>query len=711
MIHSLTSFFTPQGVAVIGASPNPGKISHGVWYNLTHSGFTGPVYPVNPRYPELDGRPCYQDIGQTPDPLDLVVIVLPARITPPIVKACGERGVKAIIIISGGFKEAGSTGADLEAECLALARHYGMRLVGPNCVGIMDLTSGLNTTFLTGRPPPGGVGFVSQSGGVCSGGIAYLTGKNIGLSRFVSLGNEADVTETDVIEYLADDPHTSVIAVYVEGIKNGARFMEVTRRVTRHKPIVMLKAGRTAAGEQAVSSHTGAMAGSAEACRAAFRQCGIIEAASMSELFDLSLALACQPLPAGGQVFVLTNSGGPAALAADTLSAQGLALPHLSQTTQTALRDHLCEDIQLANPIDMLGGAGPAEFEFALPKILADSHVDAVLVIVVPHLLLEAADTAHHINRAAAQSRKPVLTCFVGDRNVDEARRILHEQNLPMYCFPETAAHILSVMSRYAAWQQKKEDDGPPPTRAANRDAVRQVLARTNGSRGLGEADTRPILSAYHIPIIPGQVAHSPAEASEVAAALNSPVALKIVSPDILHKSDAGGIRLNLNTPGAVAAAYQELMTAATAAHPAARLNGVLVEAMAPAGHDVIVGMRRDPQFGPLLMFGLGGIYVELLTDVSFRVAPITRAEALAMIGETKAGKLLSGLRGQPPADLDATADCLLALGQLALDFPEIAEVEVNPLRVLEQGALALDGRIILENREAAEDQSHPGRT
>jgi len=367
-------------------------------------------------------------------------------------------------------------------------------------------------------------------------------------------------------------------------------------------------------------------------------------------------------------------------------------LPHLSRDTQTALRPRLCPDIPLGNPIDMLGGAGPTEFEFALPEILADSQVDAVLAIVVPHLLLDAAEAAHSISRAAHQSAKPVLTCFVGDRNVDEARRILHQNNLPMYCFPEISAQTLSAMSRYADWQRQTGDDAPPPALALDRAAIRRALAQAGDAAALGEADTRPILTACGIPVIPGAVARTPAEAVEAAAMLGGPVAMKIVSPKILHKSDAGGIRLNLHGESAALEAWQTLMQAAAATQP----QGVLVEAMAPPGHDVIAGMRRDPQFGPLLMFGLGGIYVELLTDVSFRVAPINRAEARAMIAETKAGKLLSGLRGQPPADIDAAVDCLLALSQLALEFPQIAEVEINPLRVLEQGAFALDGRIIL---------------
>jgi acetyltransferase len=700
MTRTLIPFFAPQGVALIGASSNPQKIGAAILRNLTEGGYRGRVYPVNPRCDQIGGLPCYASIADVPDPVDLAVIVLPAPLTPPVLKACGRRGLKAAIIISSGFKETGPEGAAVEAECAAIAGDYGMRLIGPNCLGTMDLSTGLNTTFLEGRPAPGRIGFISQSGGVCGGGISYANSKQIGFSRFVSLGNEADVTETDIIAYLADDPNTHVIAVYVEGIKDGPRFMEVARRVTRHKPIVLLKAGRTEAGSRAVSSHTGALAGSRVAYETAFRQCGIIEAFSITDLFDISLALACQPLPAGNRVFVLTNSGGPAALATDSLALYGLDLPHLRLDTTAALTEGLDPVIQIANPIDMLGGAGPQEYEFALPVILSDPNIDAVLVILVPHLLLNPTETATRISRMATVATKPIMTCFVGEDTVSEARRILHRHHIPMYNFPEVACRALSQMSRYAEWRRNERPDRAPAALDMNREAIQSILEAANGLHALAEARTRPVLTACDIPVIAGEIARSPEAAVKIAAELGYPVVLKIVSADILHKSETDGIRLNLNSSAAVATAYHELMQTASMANPEAELEGVLVQKMASEGYEVIIGMRRDPQFGPLVMVGLGGIYVELLTEVSFRVAPISEEEALAMIHETSAGRLLSGLRGRPAADIKAVVDCVLRLSRLGLAFPQIQEVEVNPLLVLPQGqgAVALDGRIILSS-------------
>lgn len=693
MTTTLDNFFSPRGVALIGASPNPTKLSYGVLRNLTAYGYQGQLYPVNPNYPEVANLTCYPDIAAVPEPVDLAVILLPAKLVPEVLKACGQRGLKAAIIISGGFKEVGAAGRLLETECLAIARRYGLRLIGPNCVGTLDPQTGLNTTFISGMPQPGRIGFLSQSGGVCGGIIDYVIGKRIGFSRFVSLGNEADVTETDMIDHLGQGPHTGVIAAYVEAIRDGCRFMAVSRQVTRRKPIVLLKAGRTAAGGRAVSSHTGAMAGSNDAYEAAFKQCGIIQAVSIPELFDISLALATQPLPAGNRVFVLSNSGGPAALATDNLAAQGLVLPDLTPATKSRLQARLEPTIQLANPMDMLGGAGPDEYEFALPIILADPNVEAVLVIVVPHLLLDPTEAAHKICRVAKDTTKPVLTCFLGDHSVNEARQILHRHSIPMYPFPETACRALSALVHYAGWRNHNHIE-PPPQFEVNRRAVARLLAHANSNRALGEAAVRPILTAYGIPVIPGQVAHNPHEAVDIANKLGYPVALKIVSPDIFHKSEAGGIKLDLAGPPAVAAAYQHMLARAGQS----RMEGALVEAMAPAGNEVIVGMRRDPQFGPLIMFGLGGIYVELWADVSFRVAPFNRHEALALINETRAGRLLAGLRGRGRSDIEAVADCILRLSQLALDFPQIEEVEINPLLVLAEGegVMALDGRILL---------------
>jgi acetyltransferase len=524
----------------------------------------------------------------------------------------------------------------------------------------------------------------------------------------VSLGNEADVTETDVIDFLADDPNTRVIALYVEQIRDGQRFMAVARRVTPHKPIVMLRAGRTRAGIAAVSSHTGALAGANQAYDAAFKQCGVIETRSIRELFDISLGLAFQPIPRGGRVFVLSNSGGPAALAADDLSELDVCLPPLSPGTESRLLAGLDPAVLPGNPIDMLGSAGPAEFEFALPIVLSDPGIDAVLVVVVPHMLLNATDTARRICAVAAHAEKPIVTCFVGGPGVSEARRILHQHRIPMYTCPRTASRVIDALTNVAAW--RSHQPGPQAGVIPKIDAlaVARLLAAANSHRKLGEAATRPIFSACNIPIIAGGLARNAAQAVDLADRLNYPVVLKIVSPDILHKSEAGGVRLNLHNAVAVGKAYRQLLTDADALKPGLNIEGVLVEKMAPRGHEVIVGMRRDPQFGPLLMFGLGGIYVELLTDVSFRIAPIDRDEALAMIYETRAGRLLAGLRGQPPAHIEAVADCILQLSQLALAFPQIEEVEVNPLLVLPhgQGAVALDGRIVL----AANRQPHGER-
>lgn len=698
MVDDLAPFFSPRGVALIGATPNPRKLGYGVWRNLTQFGYQGRVYPVNPKYQQIDDWPCYPDIASLPDPVDLAVIVLPAPVAPATLEACGRRGIGAAIIISGGFKEVGPEGAALEQACVAMGQRYDIRLIGPNCIGTMDLQTGLNTSFVEGVLRPGGIGFVSQSGGVCGGFLAFVEEKHIGFSRFASLGNAADVNETDIIEYLADDPHTRVITVYVEAIADGRRFMEAARRTSQQKPIVLLKAGRTEAGGRAISSHTGSLAGSNAAYEAAFHQSGVIEVASISELFEVSVALASQPSPASQRVFVLTNSGGPAALAADHLASAGMCLTDLAPVTQEALRSALGPTVQIGNPTDMLGGAGPAEFEAALRIVMADPAIDSVLVILVSHLLLDPTETAARLCQLAPDLTKPIIACFMGE-GVAEARRMLHEHHIPMYDFPEAASRALGAMCRYADWRRAVRQAEPrPELNGLNLEIVREMLAQANHNRALGEAHTRPVLEAYRIPVIAGRMARSPEEAVEIAGELGYPVAMKVVSPDILHKSEAGGIRLNLADAEAIREAYRHLVARMAATHPQASLEGVLVEKMAPPGQEVIVGMRRDPQFGPLLMFGLGGIYVELLTDISFRVAPIDRTEALAMIHETKAGRLLAGMRGQERADIEAVVDCILRLSQLALDFSEIEEVEVNPLLALPkgQGAVALDGRVIL---------------
>ena len=693
----LTPFFEPSGVAVIGASSNPRKLSYGILRNLINSRYTGAVYPVNPGAAEILGKPCYADIAAVPDPVELAVLVIPAGATLQTLTDCGERGIKAAIIISGGFKEVGSGGADLEKQCLEVARRYHMRLIGPNCVGAMNLHNGLNTTFIHGVPDEGGIGFLSQSGAVCGGVVDFVHGKKVGFSHFLSLGNEADVTETDIIDYLGADPNTRVIAAYVEQIRDGRRFLEVARRVSRIKPIVLIKAGRTSAGARAVSSHTGSLAGSHTAYQAAFKQAGVIEVDTFAELFDVALALDTQPIPKGNRAVILTNAGGPAALASDSLSSSGFALGDLSETTRTLLRQHLNPSAQVSNPVDMLGGAEPPEYEMAVRAALADPQVDVVLPILVPQALVNPAEVARAIVTAATGAKKTVLACIMGDESVAEARLILQGNGIPMYVYPETMGKVLSAMRRYDLWRQTAE---PQVNLLEHIDQQRAaaLLKASGPAKALGEAATRPLLQAYGIPVVQGVTATSAADAAAAAQRIGFPVVMKIISPDILHKSDVGGIRLNLKSDLEVSAEYESLMQDMRDRQPQARIEGVLIEQMASRGQEVIVGMKRDPGFGPLLMFGLGGIYVELFKDVSFRVAPVSPAEALAMIHETSAGRLLTGFRGQPKADLDAVVDCICRVSQLALDFDEIQEVEVNPLLVFPegQGALALDGRVIL---------------
>lgn len=695
MPQGLKPFFAPQGVAIIGASAAPNKLSYGILRNMTLYGYRGQIAPVNPNADQILGLKCYSDIASVPDPLDLAVIVLPAPAIPATLEACGRRGIRAVTIISGGFKEVGEHGAALERQILEIASRYQMRLIGPNCVGTLDLYSGLNTTFIQGVPETGAIGFISQSGAVGGGVVDYIRNKFIGFSNFASLGNEADITETDVIEYLSEDEHTRVIAVYVEMIRDGQRFMRIARQVSRSKPIVLLKAGRTGAGARAVSSHTGSLAGSHAAYRAAFQQSGVIEAQTVSDLFDISMALAHQPLPKGNRVAIITNAGGPAALLSDSLGEHGLQIADLEEQTRTALRGRLNPAAQVANPIDMLGGAEPPEYEFALQQALADPNVDAAVVILVPQALVNPLEVAEKIIQVSVLRQKPVLTCFMGEWSVEQARQRLHGSGIPMYVFPEIPGRVLGAMLQYAHWQQQSQFE-PVQLSGIDRAAAAQILGQAAAQSTLGEAQTRPLFEAYGIPLVAGQAVRSPDQAAEAAGRLGFPVALKIISPDILHKSDFGGIRLHLNDPQAVRTAYQEMMESIAARLPQARLEGALVERMADKGHEVIIGMRRDPNFGPLMMFGLGGIYVELFGDVSFRVAPLTRREALEMIHQTHAGKLLSGFRGEEPGDLQAVVEVILRLSQLALDFPQIAEMEINPLRVFRQGALALDGRIIL---------------
>ena len=699
MTTDLAPFFSPAGVAIIGASTNPRKLSYGILKNLTLYGYTGGIYPVNPKADQILGLKVYPDVSEVPDPVELAVIVLPAGMTPDVIRSCGKRGIKAAIIISGGFREVGGNGVVLEQECLQIADEYGMRLIGPNCVGTVDLLTGLNTTFIEGLPVKGSIGFLSQSGAVCGGVVDYIADKGIGFSHFASLGNELDVDESDMIAYFGAHPAVKVIAAYVEGIQDGQKFIRTAQRVSRDKPIVLLKAGRSDAGAQAVSSHTGSLAGSYAAYQAAFKQAGVIEVDDLPALFDVAWGLSCQPLPKGNRVAIFTNAGGPAALASDALDANGFKLATITAEKQAQLAEKLNPSAQVSNPVDMLGGAEPLEFAHCLETLIDDPEVDVLLPMLVPQSLVNPGDVARAIVEQARKTNKTVLACMVGEQSLTEARQVLHENEIPMSIFPEVPGKVLGAMQFYRSWLEK--DRGKVFRFTDTQEAEVQSTLEDAPRKALGEAETRPVLKAYGLNLIPGAVAGDADEAASIAEEIGFPVAAKVVSPQILHKSDLGGIALNLTDAASIKDAVNAMQDRIGAAAPEAVIEGYLVEKMAPKGLELIIGMRRDPTFGPLMMFGLGGVVVELFKDVGFGIAPLSPQQAREMIESTRAGKLLQGFRGGPVYDLDAVVDVIGRLSQLALDHPSIAEVEVNPLLVLPegQGALVLDARMIIDSK------------
>jgi acetyltransferase len=697
-------------VALIGASRSPAKLSYGVLKNLLdpQTGYPGPVYPVNPQADEILGLRCYPEIGAVPDPVELAILLIPADLVPAAVEACGKRGVKAAVIISGGFREVGPEGATRERQVVEIAQTYEMRLMGPNGIGVIDTHTPLNTTFVRSMPPAGEIAFLSQSGALCGGIIDWAVGRGIGFSRLLSLGNEADVNETDALPCLAADEATGVITLYLEDIKGGPAFLQAARAAADVKPVLAVKTGRTTGGQAATASHTGALAGEHAAFQAACRQTGVIEVESIAGMFHAALALAYQPLPQGKRIAILTNAGGPAALAADALEPAGLALVETSPETRSALRRILAPDAQVAGPVDMLGGATPQDYRQALELVLADPNNDGVLAILVPTVLVNPAEVVEALAAASRASAKPLLACLMGDASLDKAFSAAQCSRIPAYAFPEEAVQAFGILWQRSHWVATPHPAAAMPA-GMDLERVASLLqsAHQAGHQALDAEEGARLIEAAGIPVPPSWLASSPEEAAEYARQVGFPVALKLASPDILHKTDAGGVILGIVDEDKARAGFQVILERARAASPGARLRGVQVQKMVAGGQEVIVGVKRDPTFGPLVMFGLGGIYVEVLGDVSFRLAPLSRQDAEEMIAEVRSSRLLTGLRGAKPADRAALIDALLRAGWLAANFPQIAEMDLNPLFVMPdplrdtrrgkgQGVLAADVRIIL---------------
>jgi acetyl coenzyme A synthetase (ADP forming)-like protein len=696
---SLAPFFSPRGIALIGASTDPYKLGYGLARNLVQCNFQGAIHFVNPKGGSLLGRPVHLSVLELPDPVDMAIVLIPAAGVADVLKDCATRGIHAVIVASGGFRETGIQGAEMESNLMEIARHYGIRILGPNCIGLLDTHLPLDATFLPPPgPPPGDVAFISHSGAICAAVIDWARGQGFGLSRLVSLGNQADVNETDVLAPVAEDHFTRVLTLYLEGVSDGPRFVKEARKITRHKPIVALKVGRYPSGQRAAASHTGALAGQETAFNAAFRRAGVIRADTSEELFDWARALAWCPLPKGRAIAILTSAGGPGVTAADALEMNGMSLAILSPDTRAKLSQLLPAAASLNNPVDMLASASPEQFAACLQVLLLDPSVNGVLVVTPPPPMHTAGAVAKAMIPVIHNSDKPVTIALMGERLIQEAVEHFRAARVPEYRFPERAASALAVLAQRAEYllQERNLQSEEVSVDKGSVEKLLQSLGQTSGFLNANQISF--ILQAYHLPDVPLRLATTPDEASKFAQELGFPIVLKIASPDIIHKSDIGGVMLNLVDSEAVSIAYAKIISNTRAAYPNALITGVYVQRMLPPGQEIILGAIQDAQFGPMVMFGSGGVEVEGLKDVAFALAPVTDQDADWMLGNTWAGRRLLGFRNLPPADKQAVLDTIKRLGQLAADFPQLTEIEINPLRVFpsSQGVAALDVRMKL---------------
>jgi acetyltransferase len=697
-LGSLADFFKPRSVAIIGASKSPGKIGNVIVRNMIQSGFSGMIFPVNPKEKEIEGLTCYASVDRTPEPADLAVLSIPAARSLDAAGICGKSGVKNLVVITAGFKEIGKEGMDLERRLVEVCRQYGMRLLGPNCVGLMDTHVPINASFAAGFPLKGDIAFISQSGAMVLSILDWSYQVGLGFSKFVSLGNKADLTEAHFIEDAAEDPYTKVILCYIEDVEDGPHFLEVARRAGRKKPVIILKSGTSQAGAQAASSHTGALAGSDLAYETAFRQSGVIRARSMPELFDLAVSFANQPVPKGDRIAVVTNSGGPGIVATDIIELKGLKMARFTKDTVEELRGYLPAESNIYNPVDVLGDAKADRYRFSLEKVLADPGVDSAVVLVCPAGVTEPVETARTmLEMRKTYPEKPLFAAFMGGARLEEGAKLLGEAGIPCFTFPEPAISSISGLVSYARTRDLPVGEETIQSPDADLKTVKAVfydVKRDNRLVLLG-SEAAQVLGAYGIPAAPTLLAHSPEEASLQAEQLGYPVVLKIASPKIMHKTDVGGVKIGLDSPEKVNAGFLEIMDNVHRYLPQVVAHGVEVQKMMPKGVELIIGVTRDIQFGPLIAFGLGGIYVNLLKDVSFRLTNgLTTREIKSMLAETKAYTLLRGYRGEKPADIGAIIEMIGRVAGLVSDFPEINEMDINPVFAYQEGACALDVKI-----------------
>ena len=698
-IRTLDPILRPQSIAVIGASRRPGTIGYQIVDNLVRHGYQGVIYPVNPKARAIHSIPAYASVTDIPGEVDLGMVVVPKDYVLDVVDECGEKGIRGLVVISAGFREVGGRGVALEDELVEKVKAYGMRLVGPNCMGVLTTMPELsmNATFAPSMPPKGPVSLMSQSGAMGVTILDYAAEYGIGIHDFVSVGNKPDVSGNDLVQYWGEDARTKVILMYLENFGNPQKFNRLARQITKTKPIIVVKAGRTGVGARAASSHTGALAGADVAVDALLGQSGVIRVDTVEDLFDLAMAFDELPVPAGNRVAIITNAGGPGIIIADACESRGLEVVALSEETQASLREVLAEEASVRNPVDMIASATPENYRQVLDRVLEDDGIDAAIAAFVPPLGVRQEHVAQAIVDAKQGHDKPVLAVLMGRQGLPQGRAELHEAGVPGYIFPESAAKALAAMYRYRQWLERP--DGEFREFDVDRAAVQRIIddARESGTEHLSGPDALAVFEAYGIPTLASRIVSSADAAAEAAEELGLPVVMKIESPDVVHKTDVGGVVVDLRTAGEVRVEYDAMVNRVRNAEPDAEIRGVLIQPFVRGGRETIIGGTTDPTFGPLLMFGLGGVYVEALKDVVFRVHPLTDLDAEQMVRSIRGYKVLQGVRGEPPSDEAAIQDVILRVSQLMGENPAISELDINPFLVQPEGGVALDARIRIE--------------
>jgi acetyl coenzyme A synthetase (ADP forming)-like protein len=698
MDQTLLPFFNPNGVVVVGVSQNPDKLGYGLARNITACKYPGDVFFVNYNGGELFGRQIFKTICEIPKRVDLAILMIPAANVSQAIIECGKLGIKAVIILSGGFSEIGEEGASLEKSCIQNASAAGVRMIGPNCIGLIDTHLPIDTTFLPPpSPTPGEISFISHSGAICATIIDWARGQGFSFSRLVSLGNQIDVNETDVLPYIASDTNTAVVTIYLEGVNDGRRFIDEAANITKDKPIIAIKAGRNEGGQRAVASHTGALAGQDIAFDAAFRRAGIIRASTIEEMFNWAKTLAWCPLPKGNRVAVLTNAGGPGVTGVDALESNGLSLSEFSRETGQTLKGILPPAASIFNPVDMLASASPEQYARSLEVLLADDGVDCVLLILPPPPMYTAEAVAEAVIPIIRDTNKPVVIALMGDTLIEKAIELFRVAEIPEFRFPESAASAIAVLSKRAMLLGKPKQK-PREKKDIDREIVNNILEKQTGTKSgfLPDIGVFDILAAYGLPINSIFLVKTTEEALRVAEKIGYPVVLKVALPEFTHKSDRGGVILNLASAEEVINGFNTIMDTLNIHKDGGDILGMYVQKMVKGGQEVIVGAIQDPQFKAMVMFGAGGVEVEGIKDVAFSLAPVMDREIDYLLNDTWAGRKLKGFRNIPEADIEAVKDVIIRVGQLAADFPQIKEIDINPLIVMpkKEGAFIVDARI-----------------